>query len=192
MKLEFSRHNFENNIKFRSNPSSGRRGFPCGPTNRQTSGSYQLLFAILRTSLKTLKLRNWVTLNQKIIRIKIRIFNKKLSAYLTQDFYTFLAIVPVGKRTRHYRIIFGNPLLHTLSNTAKPSSWKLTFTSPGDETLPSLCNQVPARKLQSRILKFYIEDFCKKFSRSFYCWTHRSTTNLSLPSTIHWPSPPTL
>ena len=54
---------------------------------------------------KTLKLRNWITLNQKILRIKIRILIKNLSAKLTQGFCTVLAIVPAGKRAKtlsHY------------------------------------------------------------------------------------------
>ena len=74
-------------------------------TDRQTSRSYQSLFEILRTSLNKLKLRNWISLNQEILRIKIRILIKNLSVKLTQGLYTVLAALLVGKRAKalsHY------------------------------------------------------------------------------------------
>ena len=56
-KLEFYRHIWEkySNTKFHENPSSGNRSVPWGWTDRQTSRSWEPLFAVVRMRLKFLR-----------------------------------------------------------------------------------------------------------------------------------------
>ena len=87
MKLKFFRRIFEKfpNIRFNENLSSGSRVAACGQTERQTRWNKKLIFAVLRTRLKT----NRLQIHREITAVCSQIHTKHINTVCGQNVELF-------------------------------------------------------------------------------------------------------